>query len=258
MEPEKKYELIEKHLAGTLSETEENAFRRMLESEPGLANEVKLHQRLDQVLAGDRIHAFREKLKQTDRAWKKPEEAKKMYIRRKPKRSQLAIAATIVLLLAASLYLLLKPGSDGTDSLYAANFAPYEMVLNQRGAADESPRKQLEAQAVSAYENQQFDQAAQAFASLQEIAPNEDPFQFYYCLSVLASGQPDKAIPGLELLSEDSNSLFQEQSRWYLALAYLKNGQLEQAKSSLAQIETGAYRSAEAARLLRKLKRISE
>jgi tetratricopeptide (TPR) repeat protein len=251
MDEQTKYERIESYLAGTMVPAERLQFEQELTADSSLADELELHRQLQGSLRGEKIHEFRAVLQAVDKQWQKPAG--------KPNRSQrlrllfrpaLAVAAAVALLLIA--WQLFSPNGrpDASEQLFAAYFEPYQMVLNQRSAAELPERAGLLNTAIKQYAEGQFADAAIAFRQLEQSEPGNIAFQFYQALALLASGQADEAIPILENVLARSGHLFSEQCRWYLALAHLKRGQEAEAKQLLDSIGPGQFRYAQSRELL--------
>ncbi|MCB0707121.1 MAG: tetratricopeptide repeat protein [Saprospiraceae bacterium] len=253
MDTEKRYDLIEKHLAGLLTKEEQTVFDQLLNEDPSLAKEIAFHTRMNTVLGGEKIHQFRSVLQQVNKEWTASEAKAVPRVRRINTRSILGIAATIVFLLAA-LWFLFPTEKPSNDALFASNFEPYTMVLNQRSELAADPIEQAINQAVLNYNQQEFEKAATGFQQLREVDPANVTYSFYTAISQLANGESAAAITLLEQLLVSDDHLLVEQSRWYLALAYLKENESQKARSTLQEIESGAFRYEEAKLLLRDLR----
>ena len=77
-----------------------------------------------------------------------------------------------------------------------------------------------------------YEKAISKWDSLQVIDPKNDTLNYFLGAAYLAKKQASKAIPYLQLVSESENK-FQQYSYYYLALAYLKEGEIERAKQAL-------------------------
>jgi tetratricopeptide (TPR) repeat protein len=251
MDEQTKYERIESYLAGTMAPVERLQFEQELAADSSLANEVELHEQLQSSLRGEKIHKFRAALQAVDTHWQNPagKPARNRRLRRLF-RPALAVAAAVALLLIA--WQLFSPHGrpDVSAQQFAAYFEPYQMVLSQRSAAELPERAALLNLAIKQYAEGQFAEAAIAFRQLEQGEPGNIAFRFYRALALLASGQADEAIPVFETVLARSGHLFSEQSRWYLALAYLKTGQEAEAKRLLEGIGPGQFRYAQSRELL--------
>lgn len=245
MTDEQKYDLIERYLDQQLSASERSDFEQKLENDPALREELELHQQLAETLGGTEVHQFRAELKAINQKWQAPATEKK--VRSIAFRRIAAIAATVLILLLA--YQFLKtPATHAPEALFASNFEPYNMVMNQRASLPT-----LVAEAASAYEAAAYENAAKAFRQLEAENQGEVVFQFYLAISELALDNSAQAIPLLKEIIRQDHPLFAEQSRWYLALAYLHNGDIELTKSQLQKIQPEEFQYPAAQKILDQL-----
>ena len=153
-----------------------------------------------------------------------------------PLRRYLSIAAAIALL-ALGLWWMLA-SSPTSANLYADNF---EIIKNEglikqvqpKGFAKKLYHEQLH-QALLTYHANQYTQSIPLFDAYLTEAPNTDIYyadgQFFYALALMQAQQFKQAIPLLEALTQQQTS-YKSKAAWYLALAYLKTGQISDIKS---------------------------
>lgn len=249
MEKERQHELIEKYLAGTLAAADEADFEG-LRQEPAFNETLRLHRQLAENLSSEKLHRFRAQVQAADQAWAQGQKPTAK-VRRLTFGRQIGIAASLLLLLALSLYLLGPFSGTQADTLFALHFEPYQMVLNQRSETADLP---LQQQGIAAYQSGDYQAAAAAFRQLAAEAPQQELFSFYAALSDLAAGAATTAVARLEVLSREGSDGLQQQSRWYLALALLKAEETARCKDTLSQIKAGDYRYQKAQELLKQLK----
>jgi len=250
-----KYDLIEKYLAGEMSETERGDFENQLNSDSSLREELNLHRQVSETLKGEKVHQLRDVLKDVDKKWQAPSEEKEAKVIGFPFRKMLSIAAAILVLVVA--YFVISPNlNNAQENLFASNFEPYKMVLNQRSLVPNPETEWMRPavnKAISAYNAKDYAEASKLFQNLSTKTPDANAFQIYAAISELSLGHSDKAIAILEKLVEIAPPLFIEQSRWYLSLAYLQKEDYAAAKSQLQQIKSGAFKYAEAQKMLKSL-----
>ncbi len=141
-----------------------------------------------------------------------------------------------------------------TQKLFTDNFEPIEMVLPDRDLTDKSKDTPLYNQARSEYAGGEYAAASESFAKLSEDEPRSLAYLYFHGMSLLASDQAKLSIPVFEkLLAAPRVSLVIQQSRWFLAMAYLKTNNTAKAKEMLQSIEEGQYNYAEAKTLLGKM-----
>ncbi|MCB0641787.1 MAG: hypothetical protein KDC44_09120, partial [Phaeodactylibacter sp.] len=199
MEKERQHELFEKYLAGSL-ETADQADFEVLKKEPGFEEALRLHQQLEATLGNEKLHHFRTQLQAADQDWGQHKQPTK--VRRLTTGWRIGIAASVLILLSLSIYRLGPFSSATLDALFALNFEPYQMVLNQRSETDAPP---LQLEAITAYQNAQYEQAAAAFEQLATSAPEQELYRFYAALSNLAADKPALARSTLEALSQTAS-----------------------------------------------------
>lgn len=255
MNKKENFDKIERYMDDSMSSPERLAFEEQLEKDATLQAALRLHQDVETSLKGEKIHQFRKTLNAVDAAWQ-GEEKKTAKIRPINYKKYLSIAAAIALLIVAFLYF--SP-SVQTNSVLATNspselfesyHETYSMVLNQRSGTEEEDQI---SKAVQAYEEQDYKKAASIFQTLKDKETSAGIFHFYAALSELSAGNASAAIPLFEKINEDMPALYVEQSRWYLALAYLKNENIAAAKVTLQGIQKGAYQYEAATAILDKL-----
>lgn len=122
---------------------------------------------------------------------------------------------------AVSLYLYFSGASQNYQRLYAQNFDPYMDVITERSNASSTFDTLFNAILAEHYNKGDYDGANPLFENLYKPGNTGDTLLFYYGVSSLASSNYEKAIHLFNELSFFKESIFYEQSRWYLALAYL-------------------------------------
>ena len=160
--------------------------------------------------------------------------------------------------MAASIALLLGLGWLGytnlvvTDyaELYEDNFQKYPNTVYPitRGDTEDSEERK----AFTAYESENYTEAIGLFELMitQEYRPYLD---FYLGQCHLKLDSPVKALPYLKAATS-SDSEFAAEAHWYLAMAYLKLENREQARAELMQLtETSDYKKEKAQALLEEL-----
>lgn len=253
MDEATKYDRIERYLTDTLTASERTAFEAALAQNPDLQAELDLHREVSETLQGDAIHDFRTALNEVDQEWQEPETQDSGKVFKLPFRRLAAIAASILLAVSAWIYF---NADVSNEQLFASNFEPYKMVLNQRSMIPNPETEYLKVdltKAVSAYESKNFEQAAQLFLALDPASPESDLYQLYGGISKLANQETSAAIRVFERLHQNASPLIIEQCRWYLSMAYLQKGNTESVKNILQQIPDGSFKSKEAKALLSKL-----
>ncbi len=250
MNLEEKYTLIEKYLAEEMQGEELHDFEKKLLNDSDLKEELNLHQQVAETLKGEKIHQLRSVLNDIDKKWETPSKQKPAKVINFNFRRILTIAAAIALLITG--YQLFTNSNLSSEELYAANFETYPMLLNQR---DIDPTINIKAysNAITFYLNGQNQEAIVAFDQLIKLEPDNNTYEFYKGNLLLAENKSDEAIPIFQKIINGNHPLLVEQTRWYLALAFLKQNDQENAKALLEEIKPGRYKSKEAAKILKQL-----
>ena len=253
MNTEEKYNLIEKYLDQKMTENERIEFEQIMKNDSELKAEVALHQEVGETLKGDKIHQLRDVLKETDRNWGAEKKEQKGVARTINFRRIIAIAATVLLLVMTYQFFFSGGGSMSNEQLFADNFQPYQMLLSQRGISEGEKDLVLE-NAVLAYSKGNYQSAASSFQQLSQNDPNDISFQFYLAVAQLGAKENDASISLFQNIISTEGHPFKEQSQWYLALAFLQNNNMESAKKSLDEIQSGQFKYKEAQQILKQLK----
>jgi hypothetical protein len=169
------------------------------------------------------------------------------------------VAASLLVAAIGVIFLIFLRGA-GTDGLGEAtapkavakgNSSPWE-DLEIPKAAYTPPRERVTLRtpikafhrAMAAYEAGDFSDAAEQLEALSELEPTtSSEVSFYLGVSLLKAGQSHNAILPLKRAVELSNGARQEAGHYYLACAYLKRNQPQQAIAELDSVigTNGAY-----------------
>ena len=162
-----------------------------------------------------------------------------------------AAAAAITLLILAGIGWRYWRQPATPQALYAEYFTP----LPLRGLRNNSD---IWGQAGQAYQRQAYEQAIPLFEALlaDTAFAFADQARLYLAVSHMAEARPAAAIKVLHRISPISGAWAEAQ--WLLTLAYLAEGQLEQAQATLYQMQTQqpTYRQAEVEQLARSITKI--
>lgn len=240
------YDRIERYLRGELSAAEQAAFDRQLTTDPQFAAEVQLHRELEETLAGENIHRFRESLQRVDHHWKQP---RRKRLRRLITPWALGIAAGFALLIGMFGHQLFSPNYD---KLYTAYFEP--LPIRVQMSTETADVDLLVEEAETAYSRGDYDRAIERFTRLIERDPNEQRYVLLTGISQLALSRPKAAETTLQpLLAAPGETA--EAARWYLAMAALQSENIDRSRELLTQIVSSeGYRWEDASELLQRLK----
>lgn len=128
--------------------------------------------------------------------------------------------------------------SNSNERLFVQYFEPAEnSFISFRG--DDNPQSPALEKAMDFYENENFEAALPHFANHLSTKAGDFKAMFYAGISHLKSYQLDKSIELLKTTRINAPKYFEE-AGWYLALAHIRNEQMEDAKLILREtIESG-------------------
>ena len=225
---------LDRYLLGEMDESEKRAFDDKLTTDTALADAVVLHQ---DTIAGIRLDSsltLKKHLQEVEASLageaSSPATEKKKSTQR-PLVTWLALAASLLSVMLLG-YLFL-PGTSPED-MYAAYYEPYPNLINPAQRSAEIREETVLEQAMRAYDSQQYMQALALFE--QGDAVSNPGYTFYYGVSYLGGNQPERAIPLLERVADQPDSLFYHPAKWYLALAHLKTKNTTAALPYLKQL----------------------
>ena len=161
-------------------------------------------------------------------------------------RSYLAIAAAVALLMAASISIYLLTISDiSNQELYQAYLTDFEPDIFVRGyeVVSDSVGTWLES-GFAAFENKDFLTAVHDFEkianddSLDSLLDSRQQANLFIGLGVANLNLNNLSDAETNFQGVLDNPLYAEYGQWYLALLYLKNDEVEKARSMLDVITT--------------------
>lgn len=235
-------ELIQAYLHHRLAEDKREEVEEKIASDPTFKEEyeqqVNLNagfSSLEQARIKTKLQGFENEIKDSGK---------------KPNFKEWLVAASILFIVGLGLTVYFTQNQESSTVLYASYFEPYKNVIAPitRGEKEESQQQT----AFMAYEKKEYSQAASAFQSLYSTT-QKGFYLLYEANAYMALNQTDKAILLLEkhLAMQDP---FVQKTRWYLALAYLKEESTPKAIPLLKKlVQEKEFKAAEAQRILNAL-----
>ncbi|MEI9918401.1 MAG: tetratricopeptide repeat protein [Bacteroidota bacterium] len=242
MTEERNVEMLENYILGNLPEEEKAVVEKRLSEEPELSALFRDLKILMTAIRHESREDLANELKQLE---------SKIHPDPKMKRFNrstwaIGIAATSVILVV-SIVLYFRNQSEPNDELFATNFTPY---INIFDPASRAPGDK-QALAFRYYDEGNY---PAAIAELSKLSKEDPAVRFYLGNALLANNQPADAVGHFKVSLQEG--LMPGQSRWYLALCYLKLGDDQNAIYYLETVSTGGSNYAEAAQhLLSELKK---
>ncbi|XLS29148.1 tetratricopeptide repeat protein [Flavobacteriaceae bacterium M23B6Z8] len=229
--------LIQKYLKRKLTEVEQANFDQLLESDPEFKKEVAFLEDFHKVAEAEGENNLRKLLSDFE-AEHQPY--------KKTSRTLWYVAASVIALLGmAYFFTIMQPTTS--ENLFADNFKPYKNVVHPvvRGAQVLDQKTK----AFSTYDSRNYEEAALRFEALYNQT-GTPYYLFYQANALLANNQVEEAIPLLEKHLETKDAL-KDKTPWYLAMAYLKLQDNENAKRFLTMVvKKQAYKKEQAKELL--------
>lgn len=261
----KEQELIRKYLEDSLTQEEEllvasmydndQEFRDTLDGLESLSAEeftASMKSVSDRIDAKLSSAATTGELKQVTINTAERDNVRRMFVQGQAFR-RLAIAASVILVLALGGTWLISQYNSPVDKLVAANFEakPYPDLIVRGSGDDLSQQEKL---AISAYNTENYQVSIQYFQELHDQYPGIVKYGLFLGISHMGIKDPTSAVEVLEPLVPEAGK-FTEDVQWYLALAYLKTKRLEEARELLTILSanTSSYYSQPSSEMLRKL-----
>jgi len=203
------YTLVEKYLSNQLSEEERKAFREQLQTDNALREEYDLQKSMNIFLEKDRNQAaLQNQFNQLGKEFfqEKKEEAKVVPMNRNRNRFLIGIlsAAAVGLLL-----FFFNPLQSG--SMYD------------------------QTKAEAAFNEKNYSSAYELLTTYLQNNPGESKAQLALGISALETGKTSRAVDIFTQL-KNGNSALKDYGTWYLGLTYLKEKDMEKAKSFFEQV----------------------
>ena len=224
MNRENIFEHIEAYLAGELTEAEKTAFEKEIAADNELAEEVALQKDTHKILEVFAQNTYKEKLRDIDAKIESEGKVKPLWQRMA--QSRIYSIAAVILILIASAYVWQAIRLD-TGRIADQAFQPYMNIVNVKG--DNPNIDDLLQSGVSAYQDGNYAQAIEDLTKVLAESPDNSMAAFYLGTALVANGQPKESIQYLE--KAKTSSLFSFVTDWYLGLAHLKAGNIDQAEA---------------------------
>lgn len=231
---------IENYVNGTLSVDEKNAFEKRLAADTNLAQELQLYKNILGGIDLEGTSIIRNELKdiranlEKEQAFETTDKQSKV-ITMKPKknnssRNWLAIAASLLVLVAVGFWLQKDPSLTRTEALarYDHQSMQSELLTNQineyegLGMADpERGKKDTLATVLQAYKAGDYQASYNLVTTYLERYPTDEIAQYYAGMTQFQEGQYTKAVEWLTKVAINKDLPVYDQARWYLGLTYM-------------------------------------
>lgn len=235
---EKRFEKMENYLLGQLSAEEAATFEQEMAADEAFRQEVEQHKKLIGAIEAEGVRQLLEQIHEEHFAEGNTEKATAKVVDFKPHkwRNVLAIAASVSLLLVAGWWVFTQQATP-QQKLYANYFDPAEGLPTTLGATDD-PRF---AEGMVSYKLGNYAEALAFWQPLLETGTANDTLNYFAGVALLAGQQPAQAIERLQPIAQQPQSAYQTDAQWYLALAYLLEGQQATAREMLQELSSGQH-----------------
>jgi len=222
---------IERFNAGEMNESEKMWFLKELENNEKLRNEVEMRKKADMVLRDQKVINLRNKLTEIERirAAEKP-------VKNQARRISLRYAAVVAgFILVGSMALYFNGRSLTIDEILDRFYKSYEVTTPSR-----SQQAILNSDYSTAIEYFNIHDYRNAALYFSKVVESDDKYMESTFLNGISSFEvrnyPDARTSFIKVIGNDDN-LFIEDAQWYLALCYMRTGELGKASEQLVLIK---------------------
>lgn len=226
MAKEKDITLIENYLAGRLTTAEVEAFERRLETEPTLAEALRVEQGMDLVLQAGRRDELNARMRsiREGKGQAKPQTPLWAW----------AAAASLALLVLVGLWQLL-PGTTQED-LFDRHFSLYTTGGPVRATDPQSPFE-------IAWVDYLDGKYASAQAYFDSVEPGDSLFhrvRMYAAVCAIGRGELDDALRRLDVIAAEKGSPLHTEAQWYRGLVQLRREDWPSARAEFEKLAAEA------------------
>jgi len=253
-------DLIERYLDENLSPDELDLFREKLNSDREFN---KLFFEMDRLVQGIKLSAgktsIEEKLANLEKALpfqksirEDAEETPVIILWSYVKQYKVAVAAVFALIFATTFVFTIGDFTTDPGKLYASYFVPFENYGLGPQRSAEKVDLNIEEEALLYYDQGNYEKALEIFKQLDPETITSGT-RLYIGNTYMAVNDIENAKVLFNKIIEN-NTGFTHQTKWYLALCYLKEGNIDEAVPLLREVEKqGKYKKEEASKILAKI-----
>jgi tetratricopeptide (TPR) repeat protein len=248
--------LIEDYLNGTLGEEEKARIEAKASSDANFRNLITLHKEVNESINDNELFQLKQLLEKAETEYLSTENAQTPDLHNSSKKIKLyfvRIAALFILALTAGAILKITLfNGDNAMRLYKKFYTTYEtdMVMRSSNASLLNLDK-----AILNYSQGHYTDALRSFDVLVKSDPVNYLAWFYKGLTCLETGATQEALASFKAIPETWDSSFQEHRDWYLGLALLRAGNLNESAALFKKIsEENGFYDQKAEEILKKLK----
>jgi len=211
-------EKVERYLNGTMEVSEKLQFENSMKENEMFRQQVE---DIKTLLAGIETASLKEKMNEFHSQMGHDVPVKNIsYSNRTNSRLFYAIAASAVILLGV--FWVFNP-SNSNEKLYNEYFAVDPGLPTTMGTTDEFSFYD----GMVNYKREEYDEALTKWTQLLQQKNDNDTLNYFIGVAYLAKGKTEDALPYLKKVSEQKESIFLEDSHYYLGLSNLKSDNQE-------------------------------
>ena len=222
---ENKIDLIEEYLAGELSIREQTEFEELLRNDPDLMKEFLLRKDINEAISENDVMDLRNKLNKIVNS-----ETKVRNIYRNPFILSSVAAVAIILIVISCFYLFSNKMVSGTE-IFNSYYSTYPTISSFRSSTGQTVQEHMLSEAFNSYDDGKYSIASDYFNQILADDKSNTMAQFYEAICEIELENFDKSEKLLNELILKNNHIFWEQAHWYLALVYLKQNDIDNAKN---------------------------
>jgi tetratricopeptide (TPR) repeat protein len=238
---------IENYLSGTAGKADEAWLLDEMNRDTGLAREVALRRRTNEILAERNINELRAKLGVIEMKKRTGSSLRKNVIRT----AKYAAAAALLAIISSALYFALRAGSP--DQLYTKYYARYENPGAVRSVVNTG--NSLMENAIASYTARDYETAIGYLEQLIVTEQGDIETVFMHGMASMEVNNYPSATGSFTKVLEHNDNLYLEDAAWYLGLCYMMTEDIDRAVKQFDAISASKSRySKEARKLAKRLK----
>lgn len=240
---------IEQFLASEMAPSELLAFKKELQTNSDLVDELRLSENIDSAIKRDDIIDLRQKLLVAIHTGRDVQKEREVQVVRMNSRKWWYAAASLLALCAITVTLFWQTNQGiSTDKLFTQYYNAENIIDQTRG--DENI-----VEAVMKFQQKDFRSASVLFKSILDKDNSNIAVWFYYGISNIETKNFDNSIKAFNTIIKQNDNLYIEHAEWYLGLCYLKNNQKDKAIDQFVVVASNPdnFHRQEAKEILEKL-----
>lgn len=214
--------LLNNYFEGNLSNEEKQQFNELLSNDLEFKAEFEFQKKAKIAVALSEREKLKSQLKEIENSIKL----------KNNNRTWLSLAASIIVILSLG-FLFFWNSFSKNDNLYADFYETFPNIEAPTTRGENTLN--IKSEAFFAYDSKDYKKAIELFSEIYKIEKSDYAI-FYIGLSEMELNEHKKAIDTFSLFQGDSNNNFYFYIKWYKALCYLKENDIENSKKLLNEI----------------------